>query len=105
MADPSRAPTFDDPQARPELRSAPLALRSPGTHALRGGGWGGRRCCWKWRRFERAPEQLRQRPDVIREPGLHGGRHPQRLVDAAEVVIGPLEREGGFKVTEPLAEG
>lgn len=43
-------------------------------------------------------------PHVIHQPRFHRGRHSQRLVNAAEVVMDEVERDGVFVVLDFLAE-
>jgi hypothetical protein len=50
-------------------------------------------------------DQLAPLPHAVRDPGRHGGRHPERLVHAAEVVVHKVQRDGVLQVDGLLAEG
>lgn len=50
------------------------------------------------------PEQVRQIPQRIRDAGLERRRHPDRPVDATEVVVENVQRRRRLQVLQFLAE-
>ena len=54
--------------------------------------------------FSGGLQQFLNRPDVVCDSRLHGGRHPERLMHPAEIEKGHVEVNGGFQMFECLAE-
>jgi hypothetical protein len=49
-------------------------------------------------------KQRLQRPNLARDPGSHRGRYPQRLVDAAEIIVREVQSASRLQVPQLLRE-
>ena len=49
-------------------------------------------------------QQFIQFPNMIGDSGFHRGRYPQRAMNAAEIVVGDVQRNGGGEVFQLLGK-